>query len=324
MLSDALAGLVPPSDPDLIVGYETADDAAVYRVRPDLAVISTADFITPPVDDPYWFGQVAAANALSDVYAMGGRPVTALNLVMFPSKKLDLGLLREILRGGNDKVREAGASLVGGHSVDDLEPKYGLAVTGLVHPDRVLTNCGARPGDALVLTKSLGSGVLFNACRSGRLPWPEMEAVLPELASLNGPAMEAAGGLEVHACTDVTGFGLLGHALEMAKGSGVRLEISYAALSFYPHALEMYRKGETTGSNRPNRALVAGAWERLADLEAAREELLFDPQTSGGLLFALPEADAEALVSRLRAAGVRAARVGRAAAGGPPWIRVLP
>ncbi len=187
-----LSGLKRSEDPALLVGLDTSDDAAVYRLDANTAVISTADFITPPVDDPWWFGQIAAANALSDVYAMGGKPLTALNLVMFPSKKLDQGLLKEILRGGNEKVIEAGASLAGGHSVDDNEPKYGLAVTGTVHPERILSNTGARDGDALVLTKPLGTGVLFNANRSGKLPYAQMERILPTIAALNSRALETA------------------------------------------------------------------------------------------------------------------------------------
>ena len=240
-------------DKNLLVGFETSDDAAVYRVAPDIALISTVDYITPPVDDPYWFGQIAAANSLSDVYAMGGRPLTALNLVMFPSKKLEMGMLKDILRGGSDKVKDAGASIAGGHSVDDNEPKYGLAVTGRVHPDRVLTNKGCRAGDALILTKPLGTGVLFNAGRSGKLPYSELEAILPQVAALNGKAMEAALNFEIHACTDITGFGILGHSLEMAKGSGVQIELAFERLPFYPNALKMYQKGENTGSNKANR-----------------------------------------------------------------------
>ncbi len=178
-----LKGLGASNDPNLLVGFDTSDDAAVYRVAPDMALISTVDYITPPVNDPYWFGQIAAANSLSDVYAMGGKPLTALNLVMFPSKKLDMAFLKDILRGGSDKVREADASMAGGHSVDDNEPKYGLAVTGSVHPDRILTNSGSRAGDALILTKPLGTGVLFNANRSGKLPYPELEAILPRVAA---------------------------------------------------------------------------------------------------------------------------------------------
>jgi selenide,water dikinase len=301
---DALAPLEPSGDPNLLVGFGTCDDAAVYRISEEVALISTTDFITPPVDDPYWFGQVAAANALSDVYAMGGRPLTALNLLMYPHKKLGMELLREILRGGHEKVREAGASMAGGHSVDDEEPKYGLAVTGVVHPGRILTNCGARPGDALVLTKPLGTGVLFNARRSGKLRDDELLPALRQAAALNGPALQTAlAHAEVHACTDVTGFGILGHMLEMARGSGVLLEISHRALPHYPHALSMYRRGETTGSNRTNRQYVEEALEMRTRLTGEEEEILYDPQTSGGLLFAVPAPEAPGLVEKLRASG---------------------
>lgn len=282
-------------------------------------MVSTVDFITPPVDDPYWFGQIAAANSLSDVYSMGGRPLTALNLVMFPARQLDLGLLREILRGGHDKVTEAGAVLAGGHSVDDDEPKYGLCVHGTVHPERIVTNAGARPGDALVLTKPVGTGVLFNAARAGKLPAAELEReVLPSVAALNGPAMSVALGFELHAATDVTGFGLAGHLLEMARGSGAAVRLEPGRVPVYPGAVEMYRKGVTTGSNAANRSQVATHLDSRTSLPAEREELLFDPQTSGGLLLAVPAAEAEALVAALRAAGVTAAaRIAELVAGEP-------
>jgi len=308
----------------LLIGFETSDDGAVYRLTPDVALISTVDYITPPVDDPWWFGQIAAANSLSDIYAMGGKPLTALNLVMFPSKKLDLGLLKEILRGGNEKILEARASMAGGHSVDDNEPKYGLAVTGQVHPDRILTNRDCRPGDALVLTKPLGTGVLFNANRSGKLPYPELEAILPQVAALNRIAIETALKFDLHACTDITGFGILGHSLEMARGADVHIELVYDRLPFYPNALQMYQKGETTGSNKANRQLVAGFWETATALTAEAEELLFDPQTSGGLLLSLPEAQADDLVAALRAAGVdAAARVAQVVGNGRPGVKVV-
>ena len=311
-------------DPNLLVGFDTSDDAAVYRIAPDIAVISTTDFITPPVDDPVWFGRIAAANALSDVYAMGGRPIIALNLVMFPSKKLDKGLLKGMLSGGFEKVQESGASLAGGHSVDDLEPKYGLAVTGTVHPDRVLTNANAKPGDALVLTKPLGTGVLFNACRSKKLPFRELEPLLPKIAALNKAAIETALAFEVHSCTDITGFGVLGHTLEMAKGSGVLIQLAYDKLPFHPYALEMYRKGETTGSNKSNRKIADGFWEKKRQLDRHAEELLFDPQTSGGLLLSLPASQANELVRKLKLAGVEdAVVVGEVVAGEKPAIVVL-
>ena len=283
-------------------------------------MINTVDFITPPVDDPYWFGQISAANSISDVYSMGGKPLTALNVVMFPAKKLDLGILRDILRGGNDKVVEAGACLAGGHSVDDNEPKYGLVVNGVVHPDRIITNAGAKPGDALVLTKPLGSGVLFNATRAGKFSLKELErSVLPVLAALNGAAMDKALAYELHACTDITGFGLLGHLLEMAAGSGLQALLDYAALPFYEGAKAMYDRGQTTGSNKANRQLVTRyplGLER--QLTASEEELLYDPQTSGGLLLALPGDQAKRLVADLHAIGIgRASLIGEMVAGSP-------
>ena len=307
-----------------MVGFETSDDGAVYRLTSDMAIISTVDYITPPVDDPWWFGQIAAANSLSDIYAMGGKPLTALNLVMFPSKKLDLGLLKDILRGGSEKIIEARASMAGGHSVDDNEPKYGLAVNGQVHPDHILTNRDCREGDALILTKPLGSGVLFNANRSGKLPYPELEAVLPQIAALNSVAIETALKFDVHACTDITGFGILGHILEMARGGDVLIELIYKRLPFYPNALDMYQKGETTGSNKDNRQLADGFWEAANTLTAEAEELLFDPQTSGGLLLSVPEAEADDLVAALHAAGVDAAvRVAQVVGSGSPAVKVV-
>jgi selenide,water dikinase len=311
-------------DPNLLVGFDTRDDAAVYRVAPEIALISTVDYITPPVDDPYWFGQIAAANSLSDVYAMGGQPLTALNLVMFPSKQLGMQLLKDILRGGSDKVREAEASLAGGHSVDDNEPKYGLAVTGSVHPERILANSGSRAGDALILTKPLGTGVLFNANRSRKLAYPELEGILPQIAALNRRAMEVALTFEVHACTDVTGFGILGHTLELAQGSNVQIDLVYDQLPFYPNALRMYQKGETTGSNKANRKLAEGFWEMATRKSDAEQALLFDPQTSGGLLLAVPDSQADDLVAGLKKEGVAAAvRVGEVVAADKPLIRVV-
>jgi len=272
-------------------------------------MINTVDFITPPVDDPYWFGQISAANSISDVYSMGGIPLTALNVVMFPSKHLDMGFLKEILKGGHDKVVEAGACLVGGHTVDDEEPKYGLCVNGIVHPDRIITNAGSKPGDALILTKPLGSGVLFNAVRSGKLPFKDLERdTLPSLAALNGPAMKTALKFDLHACTDITGFGILGHVLEVAHGSNARIVLDFKKLPFYNDALAMYKKGETTGSNKPNKAMVAKHHLDLqVALSAPETEMLYDPQTSGGLLLAVAGAQADDLIAALTAAGVKTA-----------------
>ena len=272
-------------------------------------MINTVDFITPPVDDPYWFGQISAANSISDVYSMGGRPLTALNVVMFPSKHLDMGLLKDILTGGHDKVVEAGACMVGGHTVDDEEPKYGLCVNGVVHPDRIITNAGGQPGDALILTKPLGSGVLFNAVRSGKLPFKNLERdTLPSLAALNNKAMETALQYDLHACTDITGFGILGHLLEVAHGCNAKVVLEYKKLPFYADALAMYKKGETTGSNKPNRAMVQKHHLDIQiSLSSHEEELLYDPQTSGGLLLALPDFQGDELIAALTAANVQTA-----------------
>jgi len=287
-------------------------------------MINTVDFITPPVDDPYWFGQISAANSISDIYSMGGRPLTALNVVMFPAKHLDMGMLKEILRGGYDKVVEAGACLVGGHTVDDEEPKYGLCVNGTVHPDRIITNAGSRPGDALILTKPIGSGVLFNAVRSGKLPFRDLERdTLPSLAALNGPAMETALQFDLHAATDITGFGIAGHSLEMALGSGSRIVLYFDRLPLYNDALRMYRKGETTGSNKPNRQLVAGKLTIEKSLTGPEEQLLYDPQTSGGLLLAVPGPQADDLIAALTAVGLTTAvRIGEVE-DGPYGIMVI-
>jgi len=255
---------------------------------------------------------------------MGGKPLTALNLVMFPTKKLDASILKEILRGGCDKVSEAGASIAGGHSVDDNEPKYGLAVTGVVHPDRILTNCGAKEGDFLILTKPLGTGVLFNACRSRKLPWRDLEQILPTVASLNKKAIEVALNFDVHACTDITGFGIIGHSLEMAKGSGVQINLFYDKLPFYLNALHMYRKGETTGSNKANRKLAEGFFKKIRELSREEEELLFDPQTSGGLLLSLSSSEADRLITELKRAGIEATtRVGEVIANPKPSLWVI-
>ncbi len=283
-------------------------------------MINTVDFITPPVDDPYWFGQISAANSISDVYSMGGTPLTALNVVMFPSKQLDMGLLRDILKGGHDKVVEAGACLVGGHTVDDEEPKYGLCVNGVVHPDRVITNAGSKPGDALILTKAIGSGVLFNAARSGKLPYKDLEQeILPHLAALNGKAMETALQFDLHACTDVTGFGILGHLLEVAHGCRSEVKVYFKTLPLYPFALDMYNKGETTGSNKPNRAMVnRHHLDVKTTLSKAEEEILYDPQTSGGLILSVPDTQSGDLVKALQNAGVTTAvKIGEVVAGNP-------
>lgn len=323
-MSDILAGLSSSTDPNLLVGFDTADDAAVYRLSDEVAMINTIDFITPPVNDPWWFGQIAAANAVSDIYAMGGTPLTALNVVMFPAKQLGLDLLQEILRGGHEKVIEAGASLAGGHSVDDEEPKYGLCVNGVVHPQRVLTNAGARSGDVLILTKPLGTGVLFNAVRNGKMPLRELEQeMLPLVAALNGTALEVARQFELHAATDITGFGIAGHLLELARASGVKLQLDYSALPLYPGALDMYRKGVTTISTKSNWLQVSESMDIRVSLPQREQDILYDPQTSGGLILSVPAGQAEALTTALGEAGVKTAARVAEVVDGKPGIMVI-
>lgn len=294
-----LSGLATSHDPDLLVGFSTSDDAGVYRLNDEMALVTTADFITPPVNDPYLFGQIAAANAISDVYAMGGRPVTCLSLAGFPSKKLDLQMLRQIVAGALDKITEAGAVLAGGHTVEDDEPKFGLAVNGIVHPERYWANSGAQPGDALILTKPVGSGVLFNANLKKWVSPEAMAECVQIIKTLNKRAAEIMGDFEIHAATDVTGFGLAGHGFEMAKNSHVALEIHVNRLPVMREALEMYERGMSTGMNGPNRELVKNHVLFGDSYPGSHLEIVFDPQTSGGLLAALPADQAENLINEL-------------------------
>ncbi len=302
-----LAGLPQADDPNLLVGYNTNDDAGVYRLSADTALVVSADFITPPVNDPYTFGQIAAANAISDIYAMGGQPKVCLNLVCFPSKKLPHEDLNRIVAGALAKITESGAVLAGGHSVEDDEPKFGLSVVGVVHPDRYWTNAGARPGDELVLTKPLGSGVLFNANLKGWVSDKAMAQCVDTLTTLNRSAAEAMQAFDIHAVTDITGFGLAGHALEMAKASGVSMTMDTEALPVMDEALEMYRREVNTGSNAFNRSLVAGHMELKRQLPDWHQQILYDPQTSGGLMIALPAAQAPQLIRALLEARTPAA-----------------
>ncbi len=312
-LSEILRRLPVAHDPNLLVGMGTGDDAGVYRIAPDLALVNTMDFFPPIVDDPYDFGRIAAANALSDVYAMGARPLTAMNLVAFPKEGLAIEVLHEILRGGSDKLAEAGVVLVGGHSVTDPEPKYGLAVTGLVDPARVVTNAGARPGDSLVLTKPIGVGIITTALKQGVADARAVAQAVESMAQLNRRAAELMVEEGAHACTDITGYGLLGHALEMATASGVALRIAHRRVLHFPAALELRALGVAPGGLAANRRAFNGkVWFGVA-VPAAWRDLLFDPQTSGGLLVAAPEAGAARLVERLAAEGfVEATIIGRA------------
>ena len=294
------------------MGYKTSDDAGIYRLNDDLAIVVTADFITPPVNDPYLFGQIAAANAISDVYAMGGEPKVCLNLVCFPSKKLPADDLNRIVAGALTKITEAGAVLAGGHSVEDDEPKFGLSVVGVVHPDRFWTNAGAKPGDILFLTKPLGSGVLFNANLKKMVSREALGKCISALTTLNKGAAEAMRPMQVHSVTDITGFGLAGHALEMARASGVTFAIDVDTLPIMDQALEMYRRGVNTGVNAFNQRLVADHTRFDKALPPWHRQIVYDPQTSGGLLVALPaEQEAEATLALKQAGAPASARIGR-------------
>jgi selenide,water dikinase len=295
--------------PDLIVGTDTSDDAGVFRLRKDLAIVNTVDFFTPIVDDPYVFGQIAAANALSDVYAMGADPVTALNIVAFPKGTLDLEVLGEILKGGAERARKAGAVVVGGHSIIDQELKYGMAVTGAIHPDRVIRNVGVREGDALVLTKRLGTGIITTALKRRKASAASVRAAVSSMVSLNKTASAIMRKFSVHACSDVTGYGLLGHAYEMASGSGVTVVLESDRLPLLPGAARLAARGYLTGGCKRNRSFLEGNVVVARSVASDLEEIAFDPQTSGGLLIALPKQDALRLVRALRTARMTAATV---------------
>lgn len=308
--------------PHLLVGIETIDDAGVFRLREDLALIQTLDFFTPIVDDPYLFGQVAAANALSDIYAMGGRPLTAMNVVCFPTKKVDVEVLGEILRGGAEKIIEAGAVLVGGHSIEDEEPKYGLAVTGIAHPDRIVTNSGARPGDKLVLTKPLGTGILATALKADMAGRETEEEMVRWMAMLNRDAAAAMMEVGVHACTDITGFGLLGHCLELAQGSGVDVILESGEIPLLPGVLDLAAMGLVPGGAYNNRRYMEGKVRFEGRVKEALQDVLFDPQTSGGLLMAVAPEKVSPLLSELQRRGVGTARVIGEAVEGRGFIHV--
>ncbi|NGM84089.1 selenide, water dikinase SelD [Paenibacillus sp. 7124] len=310
-------------NPNLLVGLDTSDDAGVYKLTDDLALVQTVDFFTPIVDDPYSFGQIAAANALSDIYAMGGKPLTVLNIVAFPISTLDKSILADILRGAADKVSEAGATLVGGHSIDDKEPKFGLAVTGLVHPDQVRTNAGAQPGDKLILTKPIGVGILTTSIKKGRLSPEETARLTAVMSTLNKTAAEVMGFYEVHACTDVTGFGLLGHASEMAKGSGNGLVIWKDAVPVLPRARELAEEGFVPGGTRNNFAHLEGTVIYPESLDQIGRYLLCDAVTSGGLLISVAGHESESLLADLAAASVEGAIIGEVTAENPGLITVI-
>ena len=303
-LAQVLRGLPPIHDPAVLVGTSTADDAAVYRLDDERAIVQTVDLITPIVDDPFEYGQIAAANSLSDVYAMGGRPLFALAIVCFPARKVPLDVLRRILEGGIAKAREAGIAIIGGHSVEDDEPKYGLAVTGLVQPSRVLTNVGARPGDVLILTKPIGSGILTTALKRNMLDTPALRRVVAVMAQLNRAAAEALDGLHVHALTDVTGFGLLGHLTEMAKGSGVSARVHLPAVPMFEEASALAEGGIIPAGTKRNLEHFGAAVRWSPAISQASQYVLADAQTSGGLLIAVDPADARTFLQRIDSAAV--------------------
>jgi selenide,water dikinase len=326
-LSSVLKNLPAPAgrDPRLLVGVETSDDAGVYQLTEDLALVQTVDFFTPIVDDPYWFGQIAAANAISDVFAMGGKPLTVLNIVGFPISKLDPAILTEILRGAADKVAEAGAVLVGGHSIDDPEPKFGLAVTGTVHPSRVLTNAGAKPGDVLILTKPIGVGIQTTAIKRDALSPEQTAQVMQIMATLNKYAAECMEPFPVHACTDVTGFGLLGHALEMAEGSGVGIRIHHSQVPILPGTRQLAEQGIVPGGSKSNFRWVSDRVSFPDAMDETDRLILADAVTSGGLLISLPAAEGQRLLDELQAKGIAWARIiADVVADHPGKIVVLP
>ena len=311
----------------MLVGFDHADDAGVYQIAPDTALVQTVDFFTPIVDDPYTFGQIAATNSLSDVYAMGGRPVSSLALVCFP-EKADLDILERILAGGLSKMMEAGCTVIGGHSIRDEETKFGYSVTGLIHPKRVLANQGAKPGDALILTKALGTGVISTAIKKEKAEPAWMDAAVRSMTTLNKAAAQVitaragTGALPVHALTDITGFGLIGHAREMAIASNVSLRIFSEKIPVLPGALECIRGGHIPGGLKANREFAECVLGYERDIPEDLKTLLFDPQTAGGLFVSISQEEAEPLVEKLKDLGLPAASVGEVLESSKPLIKV--
>ena len=308
-LDRALCGLEFPTDSNVIVGLETADDAGVYKVSDDLAIIQTVDFFTPVVDDPYEFGQISAANALSDVYAMGGVPKTAMNLVAFPLKDMDMSVLRQIIQGGLDKMREAGVVLVGGHSVEDKELKYGLSVMGFIHPDRVLTKKNLQVGDRLILTKALGTGIINTAIKGGLASKEITDTVTRLMATLNKDAAKIMGYYPVHACTDITGFGFLGHLAEMVVDSGTGIRIQSNSVPILPQTLDYAGMGLVPAGAYKNREFFERHVDVATGVDPLIQDILFDPQTSGGLLICVEGGRSDDLLQALKQKGVQDAAI---------------
>ncbi len=317
-----LARLPKQNDPNVLVGFDRADDAGVYRLSEDLALVETVDFFTPIVDDPRTFGQIAAANSLSDIYAMGGQPRVALSIVGFPNEGRDPGILLEMAEGGLIKMQEAGCTVIGGHSIGDEEIKFGYAVTGTIHPARILTNAGAKVGDRLILTKRIGTGIISTALKQGRASGEAVEASIVSMATLNRAASEAALAFEVHAATDITGFGLLGHAREMALASAVSLVVESGQIEFLPGAVEYSRQGFLPGGLKRNIEFVSSCVQIQSTVPEQVRNLLYDPQTSGGLLMAVATRDAQPLLARLRELNVPAQIIGEVIPKTHPLIEV--
>ena len=308
----------------MLVGTETADDAGVFRLRPDLAIVNTVDFFTPIVDDPYTFGLIAATNSLSDVYAMGGEPKTAMNIVCFPKGKMAIEILGEILKGGADKVKESGAVIIGGHSIIDEEIKYGMAITGVIHPDKILRNVGVQEGDALILTKALGTGIIATALKKGKASKESIDEAVASMTMLNAAASAVIRKYPVHACSDVTGYAILGHALEMASGSSVTLVVESAKLPLLRGAPRLAEKGYITGGCKRNRDYLKDKITVEKSIPEGIVEVAFDPQTSGGLLVALAKRHADKVIDELQAAGVNSAtQVGYATSLQKAWVRLV-
>ena len=312
VLAQLLEDIKVHHDPNLLVGFDKSDDASVYQVSEDLALVQTVDFFPPIADDPYLFGQIAATNALSDVYAMGGEPKLCLNIMAIP-KDMPKEAVHELLKGGYDKVYEAGALITGGHSILDDEPKYGLAVTGFVHPEKMLTNSGAKPGDVLFFTKPLGTGIVTSAAKADLVSRETMDKVMEMMTTLNKSARDVMVKYRVHACTDVTGFGMLGHLYEVAKGSDVQITLDVDAIDLLPEALELARMGILPEGMYRNRNFAQEAVDE-GDTELAKQDMLYDPQTAGGLVMACHPEDAEALFEELKKAAPSAQKIGKVTA----------
>jgi len=324
VLDSVLGKLARQHDPNVLVGFDTADDAGVYQITPELALVQTVDFFTPIVDDPYVFGQIAATNSLSDVYAMGGRPMSALTMVCFPDDG-DPKILEEMLAGGLSKMVEANCTVIGGHSIRDPEIKLGYAVTGTIHPQKILANSAARAGDRLIFTKAIGTGVISTAIKREQADFTWVRAAIHSMTSLNKTASEIAtsGRFAVHSVTDITGFGLLGHAREMALGSGASIRIEAAKVPLLPGAMECVRGGHVPGGLKANRQFTEGCVEWDESIAPDLLTLLYDPQTAGGLLISVAGGDADALLAELQQAGVEAADIGEVVARQKPLIAIL-